>query len=140
MDALQAIHARIPDTHLVMHGSSSVPQELQDIINAYGGQIAPTWGVPVEEIERGIKHGVRKVNIDTDLRMALTGAIRKVFAQSPSEFDPRKYLAPGVDAMSAVCKDRFERFGAAGMAGKIVPVPLSHMANRYASSNQVLAS
>ena len=140
MDALQAIHARIPDTHLVMHGSSSVPQELQDIINAYGGQIAPTWGVPVEEIERGIKHGVRKVNIDTDLRMALTGAIRKVFAESPSEFDPRKYLVPGVDAMSAVCKDRFERYGAAGMAGKIVPVPLSHMANRYASSNQVLAS
>lgn len=140
MDALQAIHARIPDTHLVMHGSSSVPQELQDIINAYGGQIAPTWGVPVEEIERGIKHGVRKVNIDTDLRMALTGAIRKVFAESPSEFDPRKYLVPGVDAMSAVCKDRFERYGAAGMAGKIVSVPLSHMANRYASSNQVLAS
>lgn len=140
MGALQAIHARIPDTHLVMHGSSSVPQELQDIINAYGGQIAPTWGVPVEEIERGIKHGVRKVNIDTDLRMALTGAIRKVCAESPSEFDPRKYLAPGVDAMSAVCTDRFERFGAAGMACKIVLVSLAHMANRYATSNQVLTS
>ena len=140
MDALQAIHARIPDTHLVMHGSSSVPKDLQDIINAYGGQIAPTWGVPVEEIERGIKHGVRKVNIDTDLRMALTGAIRKVFAETPSEFDPRKYLAPGVDAMSAVCKDRFERFGAAGMAGKINPVPLSQMANRYVSANMALAS
>lgn len=140
MDALQAIHARIPDTHLVMHGSSSVPQDLQDIINTYGGQIAPTWGVPVEEIERGIKHGVRKVNIDTDLRMALTGAIRKVFAETPSEFDPRKYLAPGVDAMTAVCKDRFERFGAAGMAGKINPVPLSQVANRYVSANLALAS
>jgi fructose-bisphosphate aldolase, class II len=135
MEALKQIHARIPDTHLVMHGSSSVPQELQDKINAYGGKIAPTWGVPVEEIERGIKFGVRKVNIDTDLRMALTGAIRKVFAETPAEFDPRKYLAPGVEAMSAVCRDRFERFGAAGMAGKIVPLPLSEMAKRYAAAS-----
>lgn len=140
MDALQAIHARIPDTHLVMHGSSSVPQHLQDIINAYGGEIAPTWGVPVEEIERGIKHGVRKVNVDTDLRMALTGAIRKVFATNPSEFDPRKYLAPGVDAMATVCKDRYERFGSAGMASKITPVPLSEMANCYVSVPMTIAS
>jgi fructose-bisphosphate aldolase, class II len=131
MDALRAIHARIPNTHLVMHGSSSVPQELQDIINAHGGKITPTWGVPIEEIELGIKNGVRKVNIDTDLRMALTGAIRKVFSENPSEFDPRKYLAPGVDAMSKVCKDRFERFGSAGMAEKIIPIALAQMAARY---------
>ena len=140
MQTLKAIHAKIPNTHLVMHGSSSVPQELQDKINAYGGEMAPTWGVPVEEIELGIKHGVRKVNIDTDLRMALTGAIRQVFAKNPSEFDPRKYLAPGVAAMSAVCKDRFERFGAAAMASKIAPVPLAQMAQRYAASHLARAS
>lgn len=140
MDALKDIHARIPDTHLVMHGSSSVPQELQDIINTYGGEIAPTWGVPVEEIVRGIKYGVRKVNIDTDLRMALTGAIRKVFAERPGEFDPRKYLAPGVDAMSAVCRDRFESFGAAGMAGKIDPIALPVMAKWYEAANLQSAS
>ena len=140
MDALKNIHARIPDTHLVMHGSSSVPQELQEIINTYGGEIAPTWGVPVEEIVRGIKHGVRKVNIDTDLRMAMTGAIRKVFAERPGEFDPRKYLAPGVDAMSAVCRDRFESFGAAGMAGKIEPIGLPKMAKWYEAANLELAS
>jgi fructose-bisphosphate aldolase class II len=140
MDALKDIHARIPDTHLVMHGSSSVPQELQDIINTYGGEIAPTWGVPVEEIVHGIKYGVRKVNIDTDLRMALTGAIRKVFAERPGEFDPRKYLAPGVDAMSAVCRDRFESFGAAGMAGKIDPIALPVMAKWYEAANLQLAS
>lgn len=140
MVALKDIHARIPDTHLVMHGSSSVPQELQDIINTYGGEIAPTWGVPVEEIVRGIKYGVRKVNIDTDLRMALTGAIRKVFAERPGEFDPRKYLAPGVDAMSSVCRDRFERFGAAGMAGKIDPIALPVMAKWYEAANLQLAS
>jgi fructose-bisphosphate aldolase class II len=140
MDTLKLIHTRIPDTHLVMHGSSSVPQDLQDKINAYGGQIAPTWGVPVDEIELGIKYGVRKVNIDTDLRMALTGAIRKVFAEHPEEFDPRKYLAPGVGAMSAVCCDRFERFGAAGMARKIAPVSLPQMANRYVSDTLALAS
>ena len=133
MDSLKAIHARIPDTHLVMHGSSSVPQELQDIINAYGGEMAPTWGVPLDEIEQGIRHGVRKVNIDTDLRMALTGAIRKVFAENPGEFDPRKYLAPGVQAMSAVCRDRFERFSAAGQAEQIKPIPLSEMTVRYES-------
>ena len=134
MDALKAINKQLPDTHLVMHGSSSVPQELQDIINAFGGDIAPTWGVPVEEIQKGIRYGVRKVNVDTDLRMALTGAIRKVFAEKPGEFDPRKYLAPGIKAMSAVCRDRYEQFGAAGHAGRIKPLPLSEMAKRYAAT------
>ena len=135
MDALKKIHGKLPDTHLVMHGSSSVPQELQEIINRYGGEMAPTWGVPLEEIELGIKHGVRKVNIDTDLRMALTGAIRKVLAEDKGQFDPREYLAPGVEAMSAVCFDRFERFGCAGMASKISAIPLSDMAKRYQSGS-----
>jgi fructose-bisphosphate aldolase class II len=135
MDALKKIHGKLPNTHLVMHGSSSVPQELQEIINRYGGEMAPTWGVPLEEIELGIKHGVRKVNIDTDLRMALTGAIRKVLAEDKGQFDPRKYLAPGVEAMSAVCFDRFERFGCAGMASKISAIPLSDMAKRYQSGS-----
>lgn len=131
IEQLRAINERIPDTHLVMHGSSSVPQDLQDIINSNGGKIAPTWGVPVEEIQAGIRYGVRKVNVDTDLRMALTGAIRKVFATAPGEFDPRKYLAPGIAAMADVCRDRFEQFGAAGNAPKIKPVPLSDMARKY---------
>ncbi len=135
MDALKKIHAKLPDTHLVMHGSSSVPEELQQIINDYGGEITPTFGVPLEEIEIGIKNGVRKVNIDTDLRMALTGAIRKVLWTKPGEFDPRKYLAPGIEAISAVCKDRFERFQSAGQAGKIKAVPLSEMAKQYASGS-----
>lgn len=133
MDALKKIHAKLPNTHLVMHGSSSVPKDLQEVINHYGGEIAPTWGVPLEEIEIGIKNGVRKVNIDTDLRIALTAAIRKVMWTNPGEFDPRKYLAPGVDAMSAVCKDRFERFESAGQAGNITAIPLSDMAERYNS-------
>lgn len=133
IDRLREIHARLPDTHLVMHGSSSVPQELQDIINANGGEIAPTWGVPVEEIQQGIRHGVRKVNVDTDLRLALTGAIRAVFAKYPGEFDPRKYLAPGIEAMSSVCRDRFEQFGSAGHAPNIKPIALSGMAAHYAS-------
>lgn len=131
MDRLQEIHARIPHTHLVMHGSFSVPQELQDIINEAGGEIEPTWGVPVEEIQLGIKSGVRKVNVDTDLRLALTGAIRKAFAQNPKEFDPRKYLTPGREAMSKVCKERYEQFGTAGHAPKIKPVTLTEMAKRY---------
>ena len=108
-----------------------MPQDLQDIINAHGGEIAPTWGVPVEEIQQGIRYGVRKVNVDTDLRLALTGAIRTVFAKHPGEFDPRKYLAPGVEAMSAVCRDRFEQFGSAGHAPRIKPIALSEMAARY---------
>ena len=132
IDRLREIHARLPDTHLVMHGSSSVPYELQEMINAYGGEIAPTWGVPVEEIIQGIRYGVRKVNVDTDLRLAFTGAIRKVFAKHPYEFDPRKYLAPGIEAMSAVCRDRFEQFGSAGHATRIKPIALPEMAARYA--------
>jgi fructose-bisphosphate aldolase class II len=133
MNVIEEIHKRLPNTHLVMHGSSSVPQELQDIINKYGGEMPQTWGVPVEEIQRGIKHGVRKINIDTDNRMAMTGAIRKVFAESPGEFDPRKYLKPAMEAMRAVCRQRLEEFGTAGWASKIRPLPMSAMAKRYAS-------
>ena len=133
MNVIEEIHRRLPDTHLVMHGSSSVPEELQEIINKYGGEMKPTWGVPVEEIQRGIKHGVRKVNIDTDNRMAMTAAIRKVFAENPSEFDPRKYLKPAMEAMTKLCVERFEAFGTAGNAGKIKPIPMSDMAKRYAS-------
>jgi fructose-bisphosphate aldolase class II len=131
MNVIEEIHQRLPNTHLVMHGSSSVPQELQDVINKYGGEMPQTWGVPVEEIQRGIKHGVRKINIDTDNRMAMTGAIRQVFAENPGEFDPRKYLKPAMDAMRAVCRQRFEEFGTAGWAAKIKPIPMSAMAKRY---------
>jgi len=134
MGVIEEIHRRLPNTHLVMHGSSSVPQELQDEINRYGGQMPQTWGVPVEEIQRGIKHGVRKINIDTDNRMAMTGAIRRVLTQSPGEFDPRKYLKPATDAMHTVCRQRFEEFGAAGHAGKIKPLSLAAMAKRYTTA------
>ncbi|MFN9033410.1 MAG: class II fructose-bisphosphate aldolase, partial [Alphaproteobacteria bacterium] len=133
MHVIEEIHRRLPNTHLVMHGSSSVPQDLQDIINQYGGEMPQTWGVPVEEIQRGIKNGVRKINIDTDNRMAMTGAIRKVFAEQPGEFDPRKYLKPAMEAMRAVCRQRFEEFGTAGHASRIRPIPLSAMAKRYAA-------
>jgi len=133
MGVIEEIHRRLPNTHLVMHGSSSVPQDLQDVINRYGGAMPQTWGVPVEEIQRGIKHGVRKINIDTDNRMAMTGAIRKVLAEHPGEFDPRKYLVPAMDAMRAVCRQRFEEFGAAGQADKIKPLPMAAMAARYAA-------
>ena len=132
MSVIEEIHRRLPNTHLVMHGSSSVPQDLQDIINQYGGEMPQTWGVPVEEIQRGIKHGVRKINIDTDNRMAMTGAIRRIFAESPGEFDPRKYLKPAMDAMRAICRQRFEEFGAAGQASRIRPHHTSVMARRYA--------
>ncbi|MBL8560419.1 MAG: fructose-bisphosphate aldolase class II [Hyphomonadaceae bacterium] len=132
MNVIEEIHRRLPNTHLVMHGSSSVPQDLQDIINEYGGQMPQTWGVPVEEIQRGIKHGVRKINIDTDNRMAITGAIRKVFAEKPGEFDPRAYLKPAKEAMRKVCKQRFQEFGCEGWASKIKVVPLSAMATKYA--------
>jgi fructose-bisphosphate aldolase class II len=131
MNVIEEIHRRLPNTHLVMHGSSSVPQELQDIINAYGGAMPQTWGVPVEEIQRGIRHGVRKINIDTDNRMAITGAIRKYLAENPKEFDPRSYLKPAKDAMRAVCVQRFQEFGAEGMASRIRPLPLAAMAKRY---------
>lgn len=119
MDRIEAIHKRLPNTHLVMHGSSSVPQELQDIINQYGGNIKQTWGVPVEEIQRGIQHGVRKINVDTDNRLAITGAIRKVLMESPEKFDPRDYLKPARAAMKQVCIDRMTAFGQAGQASKM---------------------
>jgi len=135
MNVVKAINARLPNTHLVMHGSSSVPQELQDIINAYGGEMPQTYGVPVEEIEVGIKNGVRKINIDTDCRMAITGQIRKLLAEDKQAFDPRAYLKPAMAGMEAVCRDRFERFGAAGQANKIKVVPLENMATRYAQGS-----
>jgi fructose-bisphosphate aldolase class II len=133
MNVIEAIHQRLPNTHLVMHGSSSVPQDLQDLINQYGGQMPQTWGVPVEEIQRGIKHGVRKINIDTDNRMAITAAIRKVFAEKPGEFDPRSYLKPAKEAMRKVCIQRFQEFGAEGWASKIKPLSTAAMAKRYAA-------
>ncbi len=130
---IKEIHARIPNTHLVMHGSSSVPQEWLKIINEYGGDMGQTYGVPVEEIVEGIKHGVRKVNIDTDLRMAATGAIRKFLAENPKEFDPRKFLKAATKAMSEICKARYEAFGCAGQASKIKPLGLEAMVKRYKS-------
>jgi fructose-bisphosphate aldolase class II len=131
MDRIIEIHKKLPNTHLVMHGSSSVPQALQDIINKYGGKLKQTWGVPVEEIQLGIKNGVRKINVDTDLRLAITGAIRKVFAETPDKFDPREYLTPARAAMQAVCKERMQQFGQAGKAGKIKCKPLSEMVAFY---------
>jgi fructose-bisphosphate aldolase class II len=130
---IEAIHAKIPNVHLVMHGSSSVPQYLQDLINEYGGEMPQTYGVPVEEIERGIKSGVRKVNIDTDNRMAITGQFRKVAQEKPTEFDPRKFTIPAMEEMEKLCLDRFERFGTAGNAAKITPIDLDEMAKRYSS-------
>ena len=135
MHVIEDIHRRLPDTHLVMHGSSSVPQELQDIFNEFGGDMPQTYGVPISEMERGIKHGVRKVNIDTDCRLAMAGMIRKVARQNPSEFDLRKFMKPAADAMESLCRDRFERFGTAGNAQKIKPVALADMAARYASGS-----
>ncbi|TWU04094.1 class II fructose-bisphosphate aldolase [Neorhodopirellula pilleata] len=119
MSRIEEIHAKLPNTHLVMHGSSSVPQELQDIINQYGGQMKQTYGVPVEEIQRGIKSGVRKINVDTDCRMAITGAIRKVLTEDPSAFDPRAYLKPARTAMKEVCVARMTAFGQAGNGAKL---------------------
>lgn len=133
IDRIKEIHARIPDTHLVMHGSSSVPQEWLQVINEHGGAIPETYGVPVEEIIEGIKHGVRKVNIDTDLRLASTGAIRRFLAENPAEFDPRKYLQASLEAMKEICIHRYEAFGAAGQASKITPLSLATMTERYAA-------
>ncbi len=133
MDRVKAIHARIPDTHLVMHGSSSVPQEWLDVINEFGGEIPQTFGVPVEEIQLGIRHGVRKVNIDTDLRLAMTGATRRHLAQNRSNIDPRQYWTAATKAARSICKLRYEQFGAAGQARKLRPVPLEEMARRYAA-------
>jgi fructose-bisphosphate aldolase class II len=133
IDRIREIHARLPSTHLVMHGSSSVPQEWLDVIRRYGGSIKETYGVPVEEIQEGIRHGVRKVNIDTDIRLAMTGAMRKLMAEKPDEFDPRKFLKAATDAARSLCKTRFEAFGSAGRAPSIKPVSLDRMAERYAS-------
>src|ERR1700739_658580 len=133
MRVVEEIYARPPNPHLVMHGSSSVPQPLQDMFNAFGGDMPQTWGVPVEEIVRGIKHGVRKVNIDTDCRLAMTGIFRKVALQSKSEFDSRKFLKPAMDALRELCRERFEQFGTAGNASRIKPIPLADMARRYRS-------
>src|SRR5574344_1604251 len=130
---IKEIHARIPNTHLVMHGSSSVPQDWLKVINEFGGDIKETYGVPVEEIVEGIKHGVRKVNIDTDLRLASTGAIRRMMAEHPSEFDPRKFFAKTIVAMRDICIARYEAFGTAGNASKIKPISLEGMYQRYAS-------
>ena len=131
IERVKEIHARLPNTHLVMHGSSSVPQELLEEIRRYGGDMKETYGVPVEEIPTAIRYGVRKINIDTDIRLAMTGAIRRFFAESPDKFDPREYLKPARAAAKAVCKSRYEAFGCAGMASKIKPIPLEKMAERY---------
>ena len=131
IDRIKAIHERLPDTHLVIHGSSSVPQEWLKIINQYGGEIPETYGVPVEEIQEGIRYGVRKVNIDTDLRLASTGAIRRYLAQNPSQFDPRKYLGEALKAMKTICKMRYEAFHTVGQADKIKVISLENMTGRY---------
>ena len=129
---VKEIHARIPNTHLVMHGSSSVPQELLDIINQYGGQMKQTYGVPIKEIQEAIKHGVRKINIDTDIRLAMTGAVRKFQAENPAKFDMREWMKPAREAAKAICKQRYLEFGCEGQGAKIKGVPLSVMAEKYA--------
>lgn len=129
---VKEIHARIPNTHLVMHGSSSVPQDLLALINSYGGQMKQTWGVPVAEIQEAIKHGVRKINIDTDIRMAMTGAVRKFLAENPEKFDMREWMKPAREAAKAICKQRYLEFGCEGQGAKIKGLPLSVMAERYA--------
>ncbi len=131
IERIKAIHKRIPNTHLVMHGSSSVPQDWLKIINTYGGDMGETYGVPVEEIVQGIKHGVRKVNIDTDLRMSSTGAVRKFLAENKKEFDPRKWLAASTKGMKEICKARYEAFGCSGQASKIKVLSLEAMTARY---------
>ncbi len=132
---VKEIHARLPNTHLVMHGSSSVPQELLAEIRQYGGQMRETYGVPVEEIQEAIKHGVRKVNVDTDIRLAMTGAIRRYFVENPSGFDPRGYLTKAREAAKELCKSRYLAFGCEGQAAHIKPIPLYVMANRYADGS-----
>ena len=131
IDRIKEIHAALPNTHLVMHGSSSVPQERLAVINQYGGDIKETYGVPVEQLVEAIKHGVRKINIDTDLRLASTGAMRRMMAEKPSEFDPRKFFSATVDAMKQICIDRYEAFGTAGNADKIRPISLEKMVSHY---------
>jgi fructose-bisphosphate aldolase, class II len=132
IDRIKEIHRRIPNTHLVMHGSSSVPQEWLATIRQYGGKIKETYGVPLEQIREGIRHGVRKVNIDTDIRLAMTAAMRRLMGDKPDEFDPRKFLAEAVRAARSVCEERFKAFGSAGQAAKIRPIALDHMADSYA--------
>ena len=132
IERIRQIHKRIPNTHLVMHGSSSVPQDWLKMINTYGGDMGQTYGVPVEEIQQGIKHGVRKVNIDTDLRMASTGAVRKFLAENKKEFDPRKWLNAATKGMKEICKQRYQAFGCAGQASKIKVLSLEAMTTRYA--------
>jgi fructose-bisphosphate aldolase, class II len=132
IDRIKAIHARIPNTHLVMHGSSSVPQDLLDIIRANGGEMKETYGVPVAEIQEGIKHGVRKINIDTDIRLAMTASIRKFMNENKSHFDPRDYLKPARAAAKKICIERYQQFGCAGQASKIKPIGMSVMAEKYA--------
>ncbi|MFZ5547447.1 MAG: class II fructose-bisphosphate aldolase [Pseudomonadota bacterium] len=129
---VKEIHKRIPNTHLVMHGSSSVPQDLLAIINQYGGKMKETYGVPVEEIQEAIKHGVRKINIDTDIRLAMTGAVRKFMAENPEKFDAREWLKPAREAAMKICKQRYLEFGCEGQAGKIKAVSMADMAQRYA--------
>jgi len=133
IDRIKEIHRRIPTTHLVMHGSSSVPQELLEEIRKYGGEMKETYGVPVEEIQEAIKHGVRKINIDTDIRLAMTAAVRKFMVQNPSHFDPRDFLRPAREAAKQICKARYEQFGCAGQGSRIQPRPLTDMAHHYAS-------
>ena len=133
IDRIKEINQRIPNTHLVMHGSSSVPQELLAIIREFGGDMKETYGVPVEEIQQGIKHGVRKINIDTDIRLAMTAAIRKYLFENPGKFDPRDYLKPAREAAKEICKARYLAFGCEGQAGKIKSIPLEQMAERYKS-------
>jgi len=133
---IKEIHAKIPNTHLVMHGSSSVPQDWLQVIRENGGDIKETYGVPVEEIQEGIKHGVRKINIDTDIRLAMTGALRRALAKDPSEFDPRKYMKDATAAAKEICKLRYDAFSCSGQASKIVPLPLEAMADRYAKAKK----
>ena len=140
IERIREIHARIPDTHLVMHGSSSVPQQWLEVIRAHGGAIRETYGVPVEEIQEGIRHGVRKVNIDTDIRLAMTGAMRRAFASRPDEFDPRAFLKEARTAARQLCRERFEAFGCAGQAGRIQVLPLEAMARRYNRRPSVMAT
>ncbi|MCA0240600.1 MAG: fructose-bisphosphate aldolase class II [Proteobacteria bacterium] len=135
IDRIKEINRRIPNTHLVMHGSSSVPQDLLAIIRQYGGDMKETYGVPVEEIQHAIKYGVRKINIDTDIRLAMTGAIRKYMAENPGKFDPRDYLKPAREAAKAICRQRYVEFGCEGQAGKIKPEPLAAVARQYASGS-----
>ncbi len=129
---VKEIHRRIPNTHLVMHGSSSVPKDLLDVINQYGGRMKETYGVPVEEIQEAIRHGVRKINIDTDIRLAMTGAVRRFLAENPDKFDAREWLKPAREAAYRICKQRYLEFGCEGQAGKIRPLPLAEVAQRYA--------